>query len=299
MRRFEVPRATTIDDKDGPQPVRTIDNEAIAAAGAVRRRSEYHYAVFEYLRSAKILETLEKTGVAVKGRILDAGCGAGGVTLSLAEESSFAVGLDLDARFRGTGTRLASEKGIGKAAFLQGDGSRLPFRDGSFDLVLSHSVIEHVAEAQAYLRECHRVLRPSGVLYLSTAPYLSLTGAHLPRLRVPVPLHLLLGRRRAFPVFRFLARRAPWTLTEGPDSSSFVRQAGEGRPVGDSLRQLVTVRLLGSWIDAVGFRRLREDRHLTGFFRKVVPTPLRRALEARHGTRDVMIGQIECVLVKP
>lgn len=279
--------------------MRTIDDQAIRAAGAVRRRSEYDYAVFEYLRSAKILETLDRVGVAVKGRVLDAGCGPGGVTLSLAEESALAVGLDLDARFRGTGTRLAADKGIRKAAFVQGDGSRLPFRDGAFDVVLSHSVIEHVSEAEAYLRECHRVLRPGGFLYLSTSPYLSLTGAHLPRLRIPVPLHLLLGRRLAFPIFRFLARRAPWTLTEGPEASSFVRQAGEGRPVSDSLRQWVTVKLLASWIDAAGFLRLREDHHLTGFFRKVVPRPLRRFLARRHLARDVMIGHIECVLVKP
>ena len=36
-----------------------------------------------------------------------------------------------------------------------------------------------------------RVLARDGIMYLSTAPYLSFAGAHLPRLRVPVPLHLL------------------------------------------------------------------------------------------------------------
>ena len=136
------------------------------------------------------------------GRVLDAGCGGGGTAVSLAEESAFAVGLDLDARFLGSGTRLVRERGVGNAAFVQGDGARLPFRGGTFDAVFSHSVIEHVASAADYLRECHRVLRPGGVLYLSTAPYLSLAGAHLPRLLVPVPLHILIGRRAAFRVFR-------------------------------------------------------------------------------------------------
>ena len=129
----------------------------------------------------------------VGGCVLDAGCGGGGTALSLAEESSFAVGLDLEARFAGSGTRLASEKGIANVAFVQGDGVRLPFQDATFDLVFSHSVIEHVTTALGYLRECHRVLRPGGVLYLSTAPTLSLAGAHLPRLLVPVPVHILLG----------------------------------------------------------------------------------------------------------
>jgi ubiquinone/menaquinone biosynthesis C-methylase UbiE len=102
--------------------------------------------------------------------VLDSGCGGGGTALSIAEESSLAIGLDLDGRFVGSGTRLAAEKGIARAGFVQGNGQSLPFRDGAFDLVLSHSVIEHVLDARAYLAECHRVLRPGGCLYLSTAP---------------------------------------------------------------------------------------------------------------------------------
>ena len=35
---------------------------------------------------------------------------------------------------------------------------RCRFAGGSFDLVLSHAVIEHVADAPLYLRECARVL---------------------------------------------------------------------------------------------------------------------------------------------
>jgi 2-polyprenyl-3-methyl-5-hydroxy-6-metoxy-1,4-benzoquinol methylase len=87
--------------------VRSIDDAAIARAGAIRRRSESDSTLFEYLRSAKIIQSIERTGVPVRGRILDAGCGPGGTALSLAEEASFVVGLDLDARFRNAGTRLA------------------------------------------------------------------------------------------------------------------------------------------------------------------------------------------------
>ena len=92
--------------------------------------------------------------------------------------------------------------------FALADGMALPFAAGAFDLVLSHAVIEHVADAPLYLRECARVLAPGGHVYLSTAPYLSFAGAHLPRLKVPVPLHLMLGRRLAFATFQQLARHA-------------------------------------------------------------------------------------------
>jgi SAM-dependent methyltransferase len=278
--------------------VRHIDDAGIRAAGARRFESEYHYALFEYLRSAKVIRALERAGVKVAGRILDAGCGGGGTALSLAEESRFAVGIDIADRFAGTGTRLATEKGIANAAFAQADGARLPFRDAVFDLVFSHSVIEHVTEAESYLAECRRVLRPGGSLYLSTAPYLSLAGSHFPRLVVPVPLHLLLGRPLAFWSYRQIARFAPWLLKEGKHGTSFIALAAEGRVKRDDLLQRVTVRELGGWIERSGFRLLREDRHVTGFFKRYVPAALRRRLERTPFFQDVMIGHIECVLEK-
>jgi SAM-dependent methyltransferase len=45
---------------------------------------------------------------------------------------------------------------------------RVPLPDSSLDAVLSTQVLEHVADVQAYLREAHRLLRPGGLLYLST-----------------------------------------------------------------------------------------------------------------------------------
>ena len=278
--------------------MRTIDEGALADATATRFRSEYHYAVFEYLRSAKVIQAVERAGARLSGRVLDAGCGGGGTAVSLAEEASLAVGLDLDARFAGSGTRLVRERGVLNAAFVQGDGARLPFREATFDLVFSHSVIEHVSSAPAYLAECHRVLRAGGVLYLSTAPYLSLSGAHLPRLVVPLPLHLLLGRRAAFGTFRLLARRAPWLLKEEKEANTFIALAAEGKEKHDDLLQRVTVARLAAWVKAAGFRLVREDRYVTGFFR-ALPGPARRLLERTPGARDVMIGHIQCVLVKP
>jgi len=278
--------------------VRTVDEAALQHAAEKRFRSEYDYAVFEYLRSGKVIAALERAGVALRGRVLDAGCGGGGTAVSLAEESAFAVGLDLDARFQGTGTRLLGERGVRNAAFVQGDGGRLPFRAASFDVVFSHSVIEHVSSARDYLAECHRVLRPGGILYLSTAPYLSLAGAHLPRLLVPVPLHLLFGRRAAFGAFRVLARHAPWLLREPKESNTFIALAEQGKSKEDDLLQRVTVHRLQAWVREAGFRVLREERQVTGFFRRVLPAPARRLLERAPVARDVMVGHIQCVLVK-
>ena len=87
--------------------VRTIDDAAIKAHAERRFRSEYDYALFEYWRSAKVFALLDRAGVTVGGRVLDAGCGGGGMPLSLAEETSSVVAIDLVDRFKGAGTRLA------------------------------------------------------------------------------------------------------------------------------------------------------------------------------------------------
>jgi ubiquinone/menaquinone biosynthesis C-methylase UbiE len=275
--------------------VRTIDNQAIKAHADRRFRSEYDYALFEYFRSAKVLAFLDQAGVKPGGRILDAGCGGGGMPLSLAEETSSVVGIDLVDRFRDAGTRLATEKSLSNLEFLQADGTALPFANQAFDAVLSHAVIEHVADADAYLRECHRVLRPHGWMYLSTAPYLSFAGAHLPRLKVPIPLHLLLGRKISFNVFRGLARHAPWTLREPADENSFIKAARRNATKHDDLLELVRVKRLRGQIARAGFRIVKEHLHLTGTFRRL-PGPLPTLLRDSTLTQDIVIGNMEYVL---
>ncbi len=224
--------------------MRRIDDRAIDAHGAVRFRSDYDYAVFEYWRSAKLIGYLERAGVTHFGRILDNGCGGGGMCVSFAEETTFVVGIDPTDRFREAGVRLARERQVGNVRFVQADGTRLPFPSETFDLVLSHAVIEHVADPLAYLQEARRVLKASGLCFLETAPYLSPSGAHLPRLKVPVPMHLLLGRRAAFALVRWLAKTHPDWLDTPPEGSSFIAAARRGERRKDDLLYPVTVRRL-------------------------------------------------------
>ena len=275
--------------------MRKIDERAIKAHADLRFRSEYDYALFEYYRSAKVIAFLERAGVTVRGRVLDAGCGGGGMPLSLAEEAAAVVGIDPAERFQDAGVRLGRERGLRNLHFALADGMALPFGDASFDLVLSHAVIEHVADAPLYLRECARVLAPDGHVYLSTAPYLSFAGAHLPRLKVPVPLHLICGRRVAFATFRVLARHAAWTLKEPANENSFIKAARRGEVKQDDLLEKVRVGRLRAQIAGAGLRIVREELHVTATVRRL-PAPLARWVRNSALMQDALISNMEYVL---
>lgn len=275
--------------------MRRIDERAIRAHADVRFRSEHDYALFEYHRSAKVIAFLERAGVRIGGRVLDAGCGGGGMPLSLAEEAALVVGIDPADRFSDAGVRLGRDRGLRNLTFALADGMFLPFASGSFDLVLSHAVIEHVADAPLYLRECARVLAPGGSVYLSTAPYLSFAGAHLPRLKLQLPLHLLMGRRAAFATFQFLARHAAWTLKEPANENSFVKAARRGERKQDDLLEKVRVSRLRAQIGDAGLRIVREELHVTATIRRM-PGFMARWLRDSSLTQDLLISNMEYVL---
>jgi SAM-dependent methyltransferase len=275
--------------------MREIRNDLIKAHSDRRFRSEYDYALFEYYRSAKVIAFLERAGVEIAGRVLDAGCGGGGMPLSLAEHAREVVGIDPIDRFSQAGVTLARERQLRNLAFARADGLALPFPAKTFDLVLSHAVIEHVPDATQYLGECRRVLTTAGRCYLSTAPYLSFAGAHLPKLRVPIPLHLLLGRPIAFRTFRSLARHAPWMLMEPAHENSFIRDARNGIVKHDDLLEKVRVRRLRGQIAAAGLHIVREELHVTGTVRRL-PASIGRWLRDSPITQDALIGNMEYVL---
>jgi hypothetical protein len=148
-----------------------------------------------------------------------------------------------------------------------------------------------------YLRECARVLATGGHVYLSTAPYLSFAGAHLPRLKIPVPVHLLFGRRVAFPTFRFLARHAPWALKEPANENSFIKAARRGEIKHDDLLEKVRVERLRGQIASAGLRIVREELHVTATVRRM-PRPVARWLRDSRLTQDALISNMEYILAR-
>jgi SAM-dependent methyltransferase len=111
-----------------------------------------------------------------RARILDAGCGTGGLIRSLERSAPDArfVGFDLSP----LALRFARERGhrdLARASI-----ERVPFRDGSFDAVVSADVLYHagVLDDAAALRELARVVRPGGAVLLNLPAHPGLRGAH-------------------------------------------------------------------------------------------------------------------------
>jgi len=95
--------------------------------------------------------------------MLDVGCGDGYWTARLARLcGARACGIEVDASAVAAARREHPEH-----AWRVGRAEDLPFPDGAFDLVVSLSVIQFIADAGRALREMRRVLRPGGRLILT------------------------------------------------------------------------------------------------------------------------------------
>ncbi len=99
-------------------------------------------------------------------RVLDCGCGPGGITQGIAARIApgMVVGVDMDGSQIALARERAAMAGIGNVEFHQASAYELPFADDSFDAVFSHALFEHLGDKHAAARECLRVLRPGGTI---------------------------------------------------------------------------------------------------------------------------------------
>lgn len=105
-------------------------------------------------------------------KLLDVGCGTGDF-LQVAQQAGWNV----------TGTELAKDA-VDRASekvgghILQGDITDIDLSDGSYNLVTSYHVVEHLLDPIAQLKRCHELLAPGGLLFVET-PNIQSLGARL------------------------------------------------------------------------------------------------------------------------
>jgi GT2 family glycosyltransferase/SAM-dependent methyltransferase len=97
--------------------------------------------------------------------VLDVACGEGYGSALLAQVARSVTGLDYDA---GAITHAGAAFAAPGTRFVQGSATAMPFADARFDAIVSFETIEHFAEHDAFMAEIRRVLRPDGLLLISS-----------------------------------------------------------------------------------------------------------------------------------
>jgi ubiquinone/menaquinone biosynthesis C-methylase UbiE len=110
------------------------------------------------------LELARLAGIRPEQEVLDVGGGIGGPARTLAEEIGCRVTvLDLTEEFIATGNELTRRTGLAdRVRFEQGDATRLPFADFTFDMVITQHASMNISDKASLIREAHRVLRSGG-----------------------------------------------------------------------------------------------------------------------------------------
>jgi SAM-dependent methyltransferase len=110
------------------------------------------------------LRFIDETGaLSTPAAVLEVGTGTGGMLHALRSRGHRAAGVELRHAF------IAQARAhYGPMPIAQVNGVALPFKDGSFDAVVTFDVFEHIPDSDGHLREAHRVLRPGGSYLIQT-----------------------------------------------------------------------------------------------------------------------------------
>jgi len=108
----------------------------------------------------RLRRTLRALATLPGGTVLDVGCRSGELSETMAAEKRLLVGIDVTAYDRWRQDR-------GNLVFACADATALPFPDQTFDLVVSGECLQYVSDWRRAIDECHRVLKPGGILVFS------------------------------------------------------------------------------------------------------------------------------------
>jgi ubiquinone/menaquinone biosynthesis C-methylase UbiE len=124
-------------------------------------------------------EYLDKLELIQSAQILMLGCGTGVEVRILAGKFDFSgkvLGVDISPALIEAARRFAVEDGIDKKVEFQvGDAHRLEYADDSFDVVIAHTLMSHLENPLAVIKEAARVVRPNCQIAIFDGDYASWT----------------------------------------------------------------------------------------------------------------------------
>ncbi|MDT3317612.1 methyltransferase domain-containing protein [Microbacterium sp. KSW4-11] len=129
--------------------------------------------------------------------LLDVGAGPGTITVDLARRLApgRVVGVDASADVVAQAQAHAAAEGVTNVTFATADAYRLDAADGSFDIVHTHQLLQHLARPVDALREFRRVAGPDGLVAAREVDYAGIIiHPHIPALDDWLDLLLRMGR---------------------------------------------------------------------------------------------------------
>lgn len=115
------------------------------------------------LKAKKIRLILQKHINFTDKIILEIGCGYGYVINQFQKISGHAIGID-----KSYYLVKSSKKNHGECEFICADGTLLPIKKNSADLIILNHVIEHTDHKDELIKECNRILKEKGIIYIAT-----------------------------------------------------------------------------------------------------------------------------------
>ena len=223
--------------------------------------------------------------------LLDFGCGYGGKTVELVTRCGArrACGIEPHPRMVEQAQRYAATRNAAGVSFMVCGDRDIPYPDESFDIVLSHDVLEHVVDPRRTIAEIHRVLRPGGLSFNVFPLYWGAKSHHLDYVTTMPGLHWVFPPRvlvRA--VNTILATRPDFGTARQPAPPVAFDGAREVLPGLNGLSGEHLPHLFGAF-DVLSLRRIAlGPRGMGMLVRSRLPTRL----------RDMATATVACVLRK-
>lgn len=156
--------------EDAEAPLDNFD-----AFKAMQRQGWAHFAPLENATMMPAAELVAFAGVRAGQKVLDVACGTGVVAITAARAGARVTGLDLTPELIERARYNAQLAGM-VVEWHEGDVEKLPFADGTFDVVVSQFGHIFAPRPAVAIAEMLRVLKPGGTIAFSTWPPESMTG---------------------------------------------------------------------------------------------------------------------------
>lgn len=306
------------------------------------RGADLSYAQWEYDRAAESLACFAPYyapgDILFRKNVLDVGCGAGGKSVYYAEKwAADVTGVELLEKYREQAEAFAMRKRIepdpetrgtmdpygmeqavrGTFRFKCADASDTGLPAESFDTVIMNDAFEHLADPEAVLAECGRLLKPGGRVFINFPPYGHPYGEHLSDL-IGIPwVHRLFPEKDCLEAYCQLAEELDaeteqYEPAEQPETENAVKDKA-GRPAVSGAERIAfrlsedeNGELKNSYINKMTLKRfktIREGIASQGSLRVILykERPLRKwlaPLAKIPGIKENFVRMAVCVLEK-